>query len=76
MDEKQELAETAAQVVYEYEGWCEEHISATFHVFEEFGEVPSYSVDELYGAALKADFAKKAGMTYDQAVEFVLKGLQ
>jgi hypothetical protein len=76
---KDEVAGTAAQVVFDYPGWGSEHVSDMYDACKEgstsMGEKLPYSYYDLEDACHLAQKAKNQGLDYFGAIDFVKENL-
>jgi hypothetical protein len=64
-----DLAGTAVQLSYEYEDWTCDHLNEMYKIAKQ--DNCKYSIDDLHEATLEADKARKKGMKYDEAINYV-----
>jgi hypothetical protein len=62
-----DTAQLAAQIVFEYPEWNDEHISEFMKLFDHDDPAPCTG-DELYDACYDMQAIKNTGLSYDDAV--------
>lgn len=63
--------ELAAQVVFDYPSWGDEHCYEMIETYQHTGEEPPCTSDELYYACQKVAAKKREGLGYMACVEAV-----
>lgn len=63
----------AAQIVFEYPGWGDEHVSDMYNTYRDCGEKPPCSGDELMDLTVAAERLKKSGLTYSETEKELMK---
>ena len=71
----EEVAGTAAQIVFEYPNWSDEHISDMFDaVVASEGRPKGWDEDTLQDATYEAHQLKEEGLSYDEVVNKLTEG--
>ncbi len=70
-----EVAEVAAQIVYEYPDWNEAHVNDIMRTYAEVGEIAPCDGDQLYVACNEMQKVKDSGLSYFDAITEVTKTL-
>jgi len=64
----------ALQIAYEYDDWGQAHVSEMLDTYDDSGEVPPCSYDELMDLTMIAAKHRREGRSFDEAEKLMMSG--